>query len=615
MVFKDSAVGMQLGDKGGGTGGDYGQAENMVLRCRFLNCGTGLITVSFNSLDIWVWNSLFADCGEALHNVAGDFRAYSCLFLRSKKCDISTGNLSSFSFIDNVSIGSAMFFDFSRQVGGFFSLAPVSLCGNHIYDCSGSQGAIRLGGGPNLLWGNTVRNRADDQTPAVFLGGDQGLFGNTYSVAQPVGTLPYQARNGHPYSPRTLVGGESIVPRESIPDPKMLLPGAPPRVARKVFEVESGADAATIQAAIDAAAALKIGQRPVVHLPKGVYKIKNTLVIPAGTDLQILGDGVTESATALAWIGAKGEFLMRVEGPGDAALRDFFLSNNSGNGIVFENCDREGGCFHADRLNSGARSGRAVWVDGMDKSRVQFRCLAWDRGNLRVNAGKARTAGDPDKGVTSVFCGTSGESKEKVFDICAGATAVLSGVYYDAAGVIPIISMSGDGNLFYDNGICAVGSSLDFPMFKFKDFAGRVLMTGSLMVECAGKDTGPRLTLEGDCSQGSVLLFGTYYQSKSSHVLKDLFINDSSPKCEHAGAYLSSLTTPVLQNQIARPDDIAVGGPAAAQPAAVILRNLAFFGEGAKPRTAGIGNNDRVRIHSVNIKVGGETGVLIRGAK
>ncbi len=402
MVFKDSAVGLQLGGKGG----DFGQAENMILRCRFLNCGIGLRTVNFNSLDIWVWNSLFEDCGEALRNVAGDFRAYSCVFLRSKRWDITTQNLSSFSFIDNVSIGSAMFLDFSGAPGGVFSRAPVSVCGNRIYDCTGDKGAIRLGSGPSLLWGNTIRNRAGNRSPAVFLGGDQGFFGNTYSAAKPLAVLPYQAHDGHPYRPRTLVGGESIVQRGSIPDPKPLLPGTPAHVARKVFEVQPGADAAKIQASIDSAAALNKGQRPVVHLPKGTYRIEKTIVVPAGTDLQIIGDGASESATALTWTGTKGEFLMRVEGPGGASIRDLFISSNSGNGVVFENCDRDGGCFYADRLNSGAKSGAAVWVDGMDKSSVQFRCLAWEKGSLRVKGGKARTDSGPSKGITSVFCAT-----------------------------------------------------------------------------------------------------------------------------------------------------------------------------------------------------------------
>jgi hypothetical protein len=430
-----------------------------------------------------------------------------------------------------------------------------------------------------------------------------------------VAVLPYQARNGHPYSPRKLVSGESIVRRESIPDPKPLLPGAPAHVARTVFEVEPGADAAKIQAFIDLAAASKKGQRPVVHLPKGQYKIEKTLVIPAGTDLQIIGDGADPSATALAWTGAKGEFLMRVEGPGKASLRDVFISNNTGNGIVFANCDRDGGCFYADRLNSGAKSGAAVWVDGMDKSHVQFRCLAWETGSLRVNGGKARTDSATIKGVTSVFCGTSGESKDKVFDISEGATAILSGVYYDAGGVIPIVSMCGDANLFYDSGICAAGSSPDFPMFKFKDFSGRVLMTVASTVECAGDDTGPRLKLEGDCSQGSVLLFGNCFQAKSRHDLKDLFINDSTPKCQNAGAYLSTFESPSLPSKTLRPDDITIGGTAAAHPASVVMRDLDFFAEGSRPQTSGIGDDNRVRIQSVNVKVNGETGVLIRGAK
>ena len=612
MVFKDSAVGLQFG----GQGGDFGQAENMVLRCRFLNCGVGLTTVSFNSLDIWVWDSLFADCGAALHNRAGDFRAYSCVFLRSKKCDITTQNLSSFSFLDNVSIGSAMFLDFSGAPGGVFSRAPVSICGNRIYDCTGGQGAIRLGGGPSLLWRNTIRSRADDPSPAVLLGGDQGFFGNTYSAATPQGVLPRLNLNGAVYRPRIVIGNDSIVPRENIPDPKPLLPGTPPHVARKVFEVEPGSDAAAIQAAIDSASTLRKGQRPVVHLPRGVYKIAKTLVLPAGSDLRILGDGAAESATALTWTGAKGEFLLRVEGPSEASLRDLFLSNNTGNGIVFENCDREGGCFYADRLNSGAgKSGAAVAVDGMDRSHVQFRCLAWDHGSLRVRGGKAKTDSARIQGVTAVFGGTSGESKEKVFDVSEGATAILSGVYYDAGGVIPIVSMRGDGNLFYDSGICAAGSSPSFPMVKFKDFSGRALMTVASMVECAGDDTGPRFSLEGDCSQGSVLLFGTCFQAKSRHDLKDLFTDNSTPQCRSAGAYLSTFESPALPSRTLRPDDIPLGGTAAAQPGSAVMRGLDFFAAASKPRTAGIGDNPPVRIHSVNVKVHGETGVLIRGAK
>jgi hypothetical protein len=46
-----------------------------------------------------------------------------------------------------------------------------------------------------------------------------------------------------------------------------------------------------------------------------------------------------------------------------------------------------------------------------------------------------------------------------------------------------------------------------------------------------------------------------------------------------------------------------------------ILRALDFFALGSKPRTAGIDDDHRVRLHSVNVKVHGEMGVLIKGGK
>ena len=110
-------------------------------------------------------------------------------------------------------------------------------------------------------------------------------------------------------------------------------------------------------------------------------------------------------------------------------------------------------------------------------------------------------------------------------------------------------------------------------------------------------------------------MFGTCFQAKSKHEIEDLFINDSNLNYDHAGAYLSTFESPSLPTQTLRPADITIGGTAVVHPVPAIQRDLEFFAEGSKPRTAGIGGNNRVRIHSVNVKVKGETGVLIRGGK
>ncbi|MFM8633625.1 MAG: hypothetical protein ACKOEX_02255, partial [Planctomycetia bacterium] len=110
--------------------------------------------------------------------------------------------------------------------------------------------------------------------------------------------------------------------------------------SRTLIEVATGADAAAIQAAIDQAVAVA-GKRPVVHLPKGNYTVNKTLVIPAGSDLQLVGDG-PENATQL--IGSGIDPVIRVQGPSQATLRSFLVNGGNGAvGILAENCDQAGG--------------------------------------------------------------------------------------------------------------------------------------------------------------------------------------------------------------------------------------------------------------------------------
>jgi len=614
LVFKNCDVGLQMG----GLGGDMGQAENMVLRCRFLDCASGLRTKSFNSLDIWVWDSLFADCGEGIRNVAGNFNVYSSVFLRSKTYDLTSQNLESFSFIDNVSVGSGMFLDFSNVPAGVYGQSPLSISGNRVYDWTGNQGAIKLGGGPALVWGNTFRNRPGDQGPAIILGGDQGLFGNTYCVPVPA-ALPHPSRYRElTYQPRTLSGEGSIVDRSAIPDPELVLPDFPPHVERKVFEVEPGAGAAGIQAAIDAAAALKTGQRPVVHLPQGVYAIDTTLVVAAGTDLQLIGDGTGESATELNWTGAKGAFLLRFEEPSQASINQMYVQNHTGDGLDFENCDGTGGRFYADRLNAGAAgSGAAVLVNGMDQSDVQFRCLALNSGSFRVRGGQDAQAGHPVKGVTAVLCCTPDAAKQAVFDVESGATAILRTLYYDAGHAVPIVAMSGSGNLFIDSGVCVATSKPDVPTFDFANFSGTGLITDYNPMEGAGHQ-GLVTKLEGDCSKATVLNFGSEIGTTSAHDLGDLLINVSAPPCRDAGIYTAVLKNSALPwpQTMSHPDDIPVLDPArAAHPGEDLAHALDIFAASAKPHTPGLGDNERPRIHSVMVWVGGDTGVLINGTE
>src|SRR5207247_4545410 len=66
MVFRDAGIGLQFGTA------NFGQAENAVLRCKFLRCTeAGLRTQDFNSLDIWAWHCLFQDCEYGMLHETG----------------------------------------------------------------------------------------------------------------------------------------------------------------------------------------------------------------------------------------------------------------------------------------------------------------------------------------------------------------------------------------------------------------------------------------------------------------------------------------------------------------------------------------------------------------
>src|SRR6185503_10830849 len=107
-----------------------------------------------------------------------------------------------------------------------------------------------------------------------------------------------------------------IIGRATLSDPVIELPPTPPNKRRKIFEVDPAGsdDAAAIQAQIDAAAMEAAGSRPVVHLPKGDYQLARTVVVPAGKDLQLIGDGDGDNATVLSGNGIDGPVL-RLEGP------------------------------------------------------------------------------------------------------------------------------------------------------------------------------------------------------------------------------------------------------------------------------------------------------------
>jgi hypothetical protein len=608
MVFKDAEYGMWMATA------DAGQAENAVERCRFLKCSeAGLATVNFNSLDIWAWDCRFEDCGTGMVNGAGNFHAYRNLFLRSKVADVATRNLMVFALVENTSIGSKCFMDWpTAHTWG----SPTSVTGNRIIEPTG-EWAIALGdGGPFLLVDNVIKSRPGKAGPEVRLtSGDQALIGNRYTVEGAV------HEDG-----RRLRIDEKVVDPKTVDVNPPTLPGTPPNRGRKVFEVAAGADAAAVQEALDEAVGLR-GRRPVVHLPRGTYRIARTLTVPAGRDVQVVGDGASEVATVLEWVGKEGEPLLRLDGPARAMLKDFCIRAGSGTGILVTDCDQDGGKVFADQLNVTGASPDAkpvvgVLVDGVERSDVQLRnCqggTSMERW-LHVVGGPARREGRAAPGQVSVFCGATGTS-DRPYTVEKGGRLVVRTVYHEMSGDAPqALQLNDTGMLVIDSTRFSYKTAPDRPLVGLDSFRGSFAMTtGLLMPVDSPHPASIRIRGRGDGCHA--LFLGDLFWAPVETVRADAIWKDEAQPPANAALLLGNLNGQVKG---AKDSALDAGGfgrledRKSKDDAALIQQALAPLREARiwQPEETRPGRTD-LRLHRVLVSSGkGGRGVVLRAGK
>ncbi len=526
LVFRDATNGLVFG------GPDTaGQAENAVLRCRFIRCGTGLQTMNWNSMDIWVWQGRFEDCGRGVHNVMGNWHVWESLFLRSRQADLSSVNLMAFSVVNNTSVGSHTFFDFST---GHTWGSPVSLTGNRVLDPTGDWAVLLDNAGPYLVVDN--RFRLGPTARAVRLTwADQTLVGNTYSNTNAV-----EERG------RFRRAAERVVPAADISGALPSLPVPPPRRARRIFEVPAGADADAVQRVINEAAELA-GQRPVVHLPMGEYPIASTLVIPAGCDLQLVGDSAGETGTRLNWSGPADGVVLRVAGPSHATLRDFYLHAAAARALVVEDCDQPCGRIFADQLNANGPASAAdpvtaaIRVNGLDHTDVLFRALQGSG-----NAGHwVEVLGGPEAdratNQVSVFTGATGSAAGQ-YEVRHGGRLVVRGVYHErSSDSLNGLRLTDRGTLSIDATRFSYATSPSAPTIAADNFRGLFTLATCILLPVETQETC-RFELRGDGSQASVLALNDQFWIERKTSSDDIWRNLARPPA-HGGLVGCNINT------------------------------------------------------------------------
>jgi hypothetical protein len=278
------------------------------------------------------------------------------------------------------------------------------LQGNRIFDTLDPVAIdITTGGFWHIhLIDNVIRGRAGAAGPAVRTGGARTLaIGNTFSV-----TNPFAFGASEVAEIDTTVVARTAMDATEPPRPATAL-----NRGRQIFPVWGYLDSINIQTAINSAVAWEAshpGSRPVVFLG-GEGRLNRTVVIPAGTDIQIAGHAFLATSSAPEWTGSL-DACFAIRGPTKLHMEDFELAGHVSRSYepagtvaaVFrlEGCDTAGSRLLLEDCSGisasspdGRQRTRGLVADRVDHLRVEAHF--WQAGMVKVIAGGL----DPSAGV------------------------------------------------------------------------------------------------------------------------------------------------------------------------------------------------------------------------
>ncbi len=576
-VFKDVGFGIRGGKP------HFMDAECAVLRCKFLRCSKAGVSIeSFNALDWWIWHSYFEDCFVGVTNDpgAGHFHVYESLFKNSTESDLKLSHCSYFSIRGNISIGSKAFYTGQWRD----CAAQVTLQGNTILDPTGPTPIQHGNHGGFLMLDNVVKSTKDkakgEHVVYVNKGTSLLAVGNTFT--QPDAIDIADAKSGAPL----ILAGKVVAPN-AVKTALPVLPGTPPNLARRVFEVAPGADGTVIQKAIDDASALK-GQRAVVHLPPGTYPIAKTLVVPANAGVQIVGDGF---ATRLQWKGDDQTPLLRLMGPARAVLREMEIQAGAASaGIVVEKCDQPSARVWMEQGDVSDAQNVGLLVDGLANTDVSLHNF-YHSGNKGVAVKVIGAPGTKNTARTVIFGGAS-SSNNLSYDVQNGGRLMAQDIWYEGAPPRFIHFTDKSSGTFTLNGATTASgrpgpnANADDPNFAALEFNGFKGDATLLNV-----NIGTNLTVAGD--------------SRETRLLGMLHGGENAVVNRSTGAKVA-----LLGGSQAKPDGSAAVIPnqGSAEPAFVLKMLEQLRTDRPRPLNALKGGVTDVRFYRVTVS-GGQTGV------
>jgi hypothetical protein len=464
-------------------------AEVAIKRCKFNSCQTaGIAIKGFNALDYWIWDSEFNNCNIGVDCSHGNYHLYQSHFNNSQVTDINIKDATYSSVRQCYSNNSKAF---SIDVGASCNAFKRVFQGNLVKGCKSTpiqyhhQGKITLLDNYFLNADNVAFTVDNDS----WCNGHYDILslGNSYGEAN-----PNNFRKDFPSVVHSIADVKVARRSTATPAIQPLQPFVP-LVKRKIFEVPAESDADAIQKIIYAAAALK-GQRPVVHFPMGNYNINKTIIIPAGSDMQLIGDGLVFSTVFRNAAPDNPKFIFfKINGPSYITIRDFEIGKDAprDNTIAFSfsTVDQPASQARIDQIFSKATN--SLFIDQLNNTYFEKNNSFLSKGNTIIGGSKVKNG----TGTSKLYC-FGGQSAAVHLE--NNATMVARDCWWEGAfkkDYLPL-DLTGNGNLTVDGAMYAPTDSDSGTIIRISDFKGKIsLLNMYLLGSIDVKPNSPQLKM------------------------------------------------------------------------------------------------------------------------
>jgi hypothetical protein len=566
MIFKGNPSYGIAGGTFAGEGTGMMDAEVVIRRCKFYSASTAAIFIKgFNALDYWIWDCEFRNSQIGVQSILGNYHIYRSHFFNSVFSDVYTKDALYSSVRGCYSENSQAF---SVDDGASCNAFKRIFQKNYVKDCKSIPIQYHHQGKITLLDNHFVNNNQTQQFTVDYSSWCKGNYDilsieNKYAEEKPHHLRADFASTVHSISDMRFDKKTMKAPAISKLQPFLAY------VKRKIFEVPDGADTKTIQGIINEAS--ELNSRAVIHFPMGTFQINKTLQIPAGSNIQIVGDGMLYATVFLKDAPESSEsYYFRIAGPSYITIKDIQVGQNPdadrNHAFLFTGIDQPDSEVRLEQIYT--LTNNTLLIDRLDHTYFEKNLSFFSRGN-KVIGGDLVRAGT---GKSRLYC-FGGQSAGA--SLQNNATMVAKDCWYEGMAkkdYLPLDLTNGYGNLTVDGALYSPSDADSNAIIKVSNFRGRISLSDMyLMGTIDVKPNSPNLEMliwnihyyykmnplsflqKPTKSKIAVIgISSQCFKSKDANCADEspLSINDSLNNISHARSFISKLS---MDNRKAMP--------------------------------------------------------------